>query len=53
MSVAQYDSVLTSNDLLEGLVAENTPDAPDDWLVVEGAKEMRNIENSPAVGREP
>jgi hypothetical protein len=53
MSMAQFDSGPTSNDLLEGRVAENTPDAPDDRIVVESAEDTQNIENTTAVSMEP
>ena len=44
----QYDSCLTSNDLLESLIARRSLAAPDDYLIeTQNLKHMRNIENAP------
>lgn len=53
MSVQQHDSGPTSNDLLERLVAERTPVAPDYQIIAQNAEDIQNIENAPAVGMAP
>jgi len=53
MSIEQYDSGPTSNDLLESLVAENTPAAPKYPIVAQSAEDIPNVENAPAVSMEP
>jgi hypothetical protein len=43
----QYDLCLTSNDLLESLIARRSLAAPDDYLIeIQNVKHMRNIENA-------
>lgn len=53
MSIPQHDSGPTSNDLLERLVAEQTPAAPNYQIVAQSAEDIQNIENAPAVSMEP
>ena len=52
MSISQYDSGPTSNDLLESLIAEITPSALEDKIVAQGTEEVRDIDNAPADGME-
>ncbi|MGO8758646.1 MAG: hypothetical protein ACLQG3_11025 [Terracidiphilus sp.] len=49
MSIPQYDSGPTSNDLLESLIAENIPAAPDHRIVAQSVEHVGNVENAPAV----
>jgi hypothetical protein len=53
MSIPQYDSGTTSNDLLERLVAESTPPALNYQIVAQSAEDVQNIENAPAVSIGP
>ena len=53
MSIQQYDSGPTSNDLLERLVAKSTPGARHYQIVAQSAEDMQNIENAPAVSMGP
>ncbi len=53
MSIAQFDSGPTSNDLLESLIADNTPAAVNYRVVAQCAEEIENIENAPAVSMGP
>jgi hypothetical protein len=53
MSIPQYDSGPTSNDLLECLIAEHTPAALSYQIVAQSAEEVQNTENAPAVSLEP
>ncbi len=53
MSIQQYDSGFTSNDLLESLIAEHTPAALNYQIVAQSAEDVRNIENAPAVSMGP
>jgi len=48
MSIQQYDSGPTSNDLLERLVAESGPPALNYQIVAQSAEDMQNIENAHA-----
>jgi hypothetical protein len=50
MSIRQYDSGPTSNDLLESLISDNIPPAVAYQIVAQGAEDMENIENAHAVG---
>jgi len=52
MSISQYDSGPTSNDLLESRIAENTPEALNYQIVAQSAEDIQNVENSPAVSME-
>jgi hypothetical protein len=52
MSIEQYDSGPTSNDLLESRVAENTSAALNDPAVSQSAEDMQNIENASAASTE-
>ncbi len=59
MSIRQYDSGLTSNDLLESLAADRAPAALNDQMVAQSVAyvqnidtpnaDVQNIENAPAV----
>ena len=49
MSVPQYDSGLTSNDLLERRIAENALPARNYQIVAQSAEDVQNVENAPAV----
>ena len=52
MSILQYDSGPTSNDLLESLVAEHVP--PSLYQVVaQSAEDVQNTQNAPAVSMGP
>jgi hypothetical protein len=53
MSIEQYDSGPTTNDLLESRLAENTPPALSNQVVAPGAEDTQNIENAPAISMEP
>ena len=53
MSIQQYDSGPTSNDLLESLTAEHTPAALNYQIVAQSAEDVQNIENAPAVSMGP
>jgi hypothetical protein len=53
MSIVQYDSGPTSNDLLESLIARHTPAAPAFQIVAQSAEDIQNIENAPAVSMGP
>jgi hypothetical protein len=53
MSLSQHDSGGTSNDLLERLVAQQTPAAPNYQIVAQSAEDIQDIENAPAVSMEP
>ena len=53
MSNQQFDSIPTSNDLLESRVAENTSAALNYQIVAQSAEDVQNIENAPAVSMEP
>ena len=53
MSIPQYDSGSTSNDLLESLIAEHTPAALNYQIVAQSAEDVQNIENAPAVSMGP
>jgi hypothetical protein len=53
MSIPQYDSGPTSNDLLESLVAERTPAALNYQIVAQSAEDVQNIESAPAVSMGP
>ncbi len=46
MRIEQRDSSLTSNDLLESLVAEHTAAAPNYLIVAQSAEDIQNIENA-------
>lgn len=52
MSFQEYNSVPTSNDLLESRVAENTSAALHDPAGAQSAEDAPNIENAPAVSAE-
>ena len=52
MSIQQYDSGPTSNDLLESRVAENASAALHDSADAQSAENVQNIENAPAVSAE-
>ena len=47
MSIPQYDSGPTTNDLLESLLAERTPAAPNYRIVAQSAEDVQNVENAP------
>ncbi len=53
MSIPQYDSGTTSNDLLERLVAESTPPALNYQIVAQSAEDVQNTRNAPAVSMGP
>jgi hypothetical protein len=53
MSIPPYDSGPTSNDLLESLIAEQTPAAWNYQIVAQSAEDVQNIENAPAVSMGP
>jgi len=53
MSMPQYDSGTTSNDLLESPVAESTPPAVNYQIVAQSAEDVQNIRNAPAVSMGP
>jgi hypothetical protein len=48
-----YDSGPTSNDLLESLIAENTPAALGDRMVAQGPEGTGNIEGTPGITLAP
>jgi len=52
MSILQYDSGPTSNDLLESLVAEHAPPLLYQ-IVAQSAEDVQNTQNAPAVSMEP
>jgi hypothetical protein len=52
MSIPQSDSGLTSNDLLESLIAEHTPAELNYQIVVQSEEDVQNNENAPAVSME-
>jgi len=52
MSILQYDSGPTSNDLLESLVAEHAP-PPLYEIVAQNAEDVQNTQNAPAVSMGP
>ena len=52
MSISQYDSGPTSNDLLESLIAENTSATLKDPIVAQGTGAVRDIENASPDGIE-
>lgn len=47
MSIAQHDSGPTSNDLLECLIAEQSPAALNYQIVAQSAEEVQNTESAP------
>jgi hypothetical protein len=49
MSVQEYNSGPTSNDLLESRVAENASAALHHSVGAQSAEDVSNIENAPAV----
>jgi hypothetical protein len=53
MSIPQYDSGPTSNDLLESLIAEHPPAALNYQIVAQSIEDLQNVENAPAVSMEP
>ena len=53
MSIQQYHSGPTSNDLLDRLLAELTPAALHYQIVAQSAEDVQNIENAPAISMEP
>jgi hypothetical protein len=52
MSIQEYNSGPTSNDLLESRVAENASAALNDPVGAQSAEDVPNIENAPAVSTE-
>jgi hypothetical protein len=52
MSIREYNSGPTSNDLLERRVAENASAALRDLAGAQGAEDMSNIDDASAVGTE-
>jgi hypothetical protein len=52
MSIQEYNSGPTSNDLLESRVAENTSVALHDPAGAQSAEDVPNIENAPAASTE-
>ena len=52
MSILQYDSGPTSNDLLESLVAEHAPPLLYQ-IVAQSAEDVQNTQNAPAVSMGP
>jgi hypothetical protein len=53
MSVLQYGSGPTSNDLLESLIAEHALPALDHQIVAQSDEDARNLENAPAATKGP
>ena len=53
MSIPRYDSGLTSNDLLERRIAENTLPVPNYQIVAQSVEDVQNVENAPAVSMGP
>jgi len=53
MSIEQYDSGPTSNNLLERRIAENTLTALNYLIVAQSVEDIRNTDNAPAVSMEP
>lgn len=53
MSIPQDDFGLTSNDLLECLIAEYTPAELKYQVVAQSADDVQNTENAPAVSMGP
>jgi len=51
MSIQEYNSGPTSNDLLESRVAENTSAALNNWIVAQNAEDVQGIENAPVPGQ--
>lgn len=52
MSIPQYHSGLTSNDLLETRIADHAPAVLNYQIVAQSANDIQNIENAPAVSME-
>ena len=53
MSIRQYDSGRTSNDLLRSLVAKHSPPDLNYTIIAQSAEDVRDIENAPAVSMGP
>jgi hypothetical protein len=53
MSIQQYDSGPTSNDLLEGLIAKHISAELSYRIVAQNAEDLQNVDNAPAVSMEP
>lgn len=53
MTVVQYDSGPTSNDLLCSLVAKHTPPSLNYQIIAQSAKDLQDVENAPAVSMGP
>ncbi len=53
MSIPQYDSGATSNDLLRGLIARHSQVQPRYQVVVQSVEDLHTIENAPAISMEP
>jgi hypothetical protein len=53
MSTSEYQSGPTSNDLLDRLVANQSPPDLHYQLIAQSADEVQNIENAPAVSMGP
>jgi hypothetical protein len=53
MSVLQYDSEPTSNDLLRGLIEKHSRTQPGYQIVAQSAQEVQNVENAPSISMGP
>jgi len=53
MNAAQYDSGPTSNDLLRTLTEKHSPPGLNYRIIAQSAKELRNVENAPAISMGP
>ena len=53
MSILQYDSGPTSNDLLRSLAAKHSPPDLNYRIIAQSAEVVQNVENAPAVSMGP
>ena len=53
MSILQFDSGPTSNDLLRRLIAKHSQEEPGYQIVAQSAEDVQNIENAPAISMGP
>jgi hypothetical protein len=53
MSILQYDSGPTSNDLLRSLAAKHSPPDLNYRIIAQSAEDVQNVENAPAVSMGP
>ena len=53
MSIMQYKSGSTSNDLLRGLIARHSRAQPRYQIVVQSSEDLQTVENAPAISMEP